>query len=210
MCTNTFNSREAFQEHMMDKHGAQTSRLECSLCHIAFFTKNELKCHTRTHHEPVEQGVEIKCEKCDKSFASKKTMFAHMRNVHNISNKAVKKEKAGEFVCPTCGEKKNSDHNLQQHIRKFHENAFPEPLACQQLNNCSECITSKMLSELTFQRPPHWRMWLSGRLPSSPFPLVKQPISKQFFTILIIANHDVHVCVQVSISTSVKLNGNAS
>merc|ERR1719394_808121 len=54
-------------------------------------------------------------------------MFAHMRNVHNISNKAVKKEKAGEFVCPTCGEKKNSDHNLQQHIRKFHENAFPEP-----------------------------------------------------------------------------------
>merc|ERR1719400_2792534 len=92
MCTNTFNSREAFQEHMMDKHGAQTSRLECSLCHIAFFTKNELKCHTRTHHEPVEQGVEIKCEKCDKSFASKKTMFAHMRNVHNVSNKAVKRK----------------------------------------------------------------------------------------------------------------------
>jgi len=143
MCTNTFNSREAFQEHMMDKHGAQTSRLECSLCHIAFFTKNELKCHTRTHHEPVEQGVEIKCEKCDKSFASKKTMFAHMRNVHNVSNKAVKKEKAGECVCPTCGEKKNSDHNLQQHIRKFHENAFPEPLACQLCANGVKQLRSR-------------------------------------------------------------------
>ena len=85
----------------------------------------------RTNHEPSERGLAIKCEKCDKSFASKKTMFAHMRNVHNVSNKMVKKEKAGECVCPTCGEKKNSDHNLQQHIRKFHENAFPEPLACQ-------------------------------------------------------------------------------
>jgi len=94
-------------------------------------TKNELKCHMRTNHEPNERGLDIKCEKCDKSFASKKTMFAHMRNVHNVSNKMVKKEKASECVCPTCGEKKNSDHNLQQHIRKFHENAFPEPLACQ-------------------------------------------------------------------------------
>ena len=48
------------------------------------------------------------------------------------------------------------------------------------LNNCSEWITSKMLSELTFQKPPCWSMWRSGLSSSFPFPQVILATYKQF------------------------------
>jgi KRAB domain-containing zinc finger protein len=131
LCGNTFNSRGPFHQHMEEAHREQISQFECNLCPAAFYCTKELKGHVKLVHEPSEKGLQLKCEKCDKTFSSRKTKFAHMRGIHNISSKSVKKGKpAGACVCPTCGEKKKSDHNLQQHIRKFHENAFGEPMAC--------------------------------------------------------------------------------
>ena len=75
-------------------------------------------------------GLNLKCGQCDKTFSSKKTKYAHMRGIHGISSKNIKKEKPAVSMCPICGEKKKSEHNLGQHIKKFHENAFSEPIVC--------------------------------------------------------------------------------
>ena len=58
--------------------------------------------------------------------------------IHGISSKAAKKPKR-DTTCQLCGENKKSEHNLNQHYKKFHENAFPEPISCQ------KCVDIKQL-----------------------------------------------------------------
>jgi len=132
---------------MKVSHIEQISRFECKLCQINFYSTRELKGHNRLVHEVCDKGGDLKCDECGKTFSSRKTKFAHMRGIHNISNKGVKKEKPGDCICPTCGENKRSDHNLQQHIKKFHENAFAEPMTC------SLCSEVKQLRNRKYHTP---------------------------------------------------------
>ena len=90
----------------------------------------------QTKLEHPAKNTSLKCEQCEKVFSSKKTKYAHLRSVHGTSNKESKTARpASACVCSVCGEKKKSEHNLSQHIKKFHENAFPEPIVC---NLCTE------------------------------------------------------------------------
>jgi len=130
LCGNTFNSKGPFHTHMQENHADQLRKFECPTCQSGFYFKKELKSHIRLAHEPNEKGLNLKCGQCDKTFSSKKTKYAHMRGIHGISSKNIKKEKPAVSMCPICGEKKKSEHNLGQHIKKFHENAFAEPIVC--------------------------------------------------------------------------------
>ena len=101
---------------------------------MIFGSKKELSTHTKLEHSSKKNS--LKCEQCEKVFSSKKTKYAHLRSVHGTSNKESKKARAtSACVCSVCGEKKKSEHNLSQHIKKFHDNAFPEPIVC---NLCTE------------------------------------------------------------------------
>ena len=119
-----------YHKQVDDLHKEKMVQFECNLCDLTFFSNKELDGHMRLDHESSGKEIQLKCDKCEKVFSSRKTKFAHMRGIHNISSKPTKKEPPGPVVCPICGEKKKSDHNLQQHIKKFHENAFPNPIAC--------------------------------------------------------------------------------
>ena len=67
---------------------------------------------------------------------------------HGIPRKKPPIERRpASLVCPTCGEKKHSEHNLAQHVRKFHEDAFPEPIVCQL------CADTKQLRNRKYHTP---------------------------------------------------------
>ena len=149
LCGNTFNSKNAFQEHMIGLHKEQIKQFECPICPEFFYSKKDWKCHLGEFHEDLDKGLE--CLECKKTFSSRKTMFAHMRSIHKISSKNVKNENPVASMCPTCGEKKKSDHNLQQHIKKFHENAYPEPIACQLCSEVKQLRSRKYHTPYSYQ-----------------------------------------------------------
>lgn len=147
MCALTFNSKDAFSEHMQTSHREALTQFQCKDCSLGFLTKKDLKTHTRITHESGETGLNLKCKSCDKIFSSKKTMYAHLRGIHGISSKAVKRNKPLVTMCSICGEKKKSEHNLAQHMKKFHENAFAEPIAC------DRCTDIKQLRNRKYHTP---------------------------------------------------------
>ena len=135
LCESNFNEKSSFEVHMTEIHEqGGLEKLQCSSCLLRFDSKKELSNHTKLEHSAKKTS--LKCEQCDKVFSSKKTKYAHLRSVHGTSNKESKKDRsASACVCSVCGEKKKSEHNLSQHIKKFHDNAFPEPIVC---NLCTE------------------------------------------------------------------------
>lgn len=96
-------------------------------------TNGDLLEHDSSSNERSTKNgkMSFHCDKCSKSFSSKNLRLKHSRTAHKVEKKEMANlAKPTSFICPTCGEKKNSDHNLAQHIKKFHENAFPEPVVC--------------------------------------------------------------------------------
>ena len=149
LCGNTFNSKSAFQEHMIGLHKEQIKQFECPICPEFFYSKKDWKGHLCEVHAELDKGLE--CHECKKTFSSRKTMFAHMRGIHKISSKNAKNENHVASMCPTCGEKKKSDHNLQQHIKKFHENAYPEPIACLLCSKVKQLRSRKYHTPFSYQ-----------------------------------------------------------
>jgi len=160
VCGNTFNSKIPFKTHMKENHSDQLRKFECSTCRVGFYCKKELKSHIRLAHEPIEKGLNLKCGQCEKTFSSKKTKYAHMRGIHGICSKNIKKEKPAVSMCPICGEKKKSEHNLGQHIKKFHENAFPEPRVCHLCTDIKQLRNRKYHTPYSFEL--HMRQIHSG------------------------------------------------
>ena len=79
---------------------------------------------------------------------SSKARVAPPREDHGRPRKKPPIERRpASLVCPTCGEKKHSEHNLAQHVRKFHEDAFPEPIVCQL------CADTKQLRNRKYHTP---------------------------------------------------------
>ncbi|XP_023346927.1 zinc finger protein 141 isoform X3 [Eurytemora carolleeae] len=77
-------------------------------------------------------------------------MYAHMRGIHGISSKMIKREKPLSTTCIICGEKKKSEHNLTQHMKKFHEGAFPEPISCPQCSDIKQFRNRKYHTPYSF------------------------------------------------------------
>ena len=136
----------------MDKsqHKAESSDLntiECTSCPLKFGNKRELLNHVKSEHR-TRNRTHFKCDKCQRTFSSNKTKLAHLREAHRDARPKPKVEpKPASLMCPTCGEKKNSEYNLSQHIKKFHENAFPEPVVCHL------CTETKQLRNRKYHTP---------------------------------------------------------
>ena len=132
LCETTFNEKSSFEAHLNEPHEPVGGEklFQCSSCPQRFASKIELTNHSKSEHS-TKRPADLKCEQCDKVFSSKKTKYSHLRTVHGTSSRETKKDKAASAcMCPVCGEKKKSEHNLSQHIKKFHENAYPEPIVC--------------------------------------------------------------------------------
>jgi len=150
VCNITFNSKDGFTSHMQITHRDEIEQFQCKECSLGFLTKKELKTHERLTHEEAETGLNLKCKKCNKSFSSKKTMYAHLRSIHGVSNKTVKREKQ-VTMCTICGENKKSEHNLSQHMKKFHENPYPEPITCPHCTNTKQLRNRKYHTPYSFE-----------------------------------------------------------
>ena len=127
---------------------------ECRDCHFNFATHNQLLEHVRSEHT-TQKINSYDCDKCSKSFSSKTLRLKHMRAVHHRKAEDMKTEdsqtKPTSFICPTCGEKKNSDHNLAQHIKKFHENSYPEPVVCHLCQDTKQLRNRKYFTPYSFE-----------------------------------------------------------
>lgn len=140
------------KEGSVDKsqHKAESSDLntiECTSCPLKFGNKRELLNHVKSEHR-TRNRTHFKCDKCQRTFSSNKTKLAHLREAHRDARPKPKVEpKPASLMCPTCGEKKNSEYNLSQHIKKFHENAFPEPVVCHL------CTETKQLRNRKYHTP---------------------------------------------------------
>ena len=149
LCQTTFNEKSSFEAHLNDTHEPNGKKtVQCPSCPARFGSKKELSNHSKLEHSTKKSPPSLKCEHCEKIFSSKKSKYSHLRSVHGTTNRESKKGKAASAcMCPVCGEKKKSEHNLSQHIKKFHENAFPEPIVC------SMCTEIKQLRNRKYHTP---------------------------------------------------------
>ena len=145
---------ETCKEGSEDKsqHKAESSDLntiECTSRPLKFGNKRELLNHVKSEHR-TRNRTHFKCDKCQRTFSSNKMKLAHRREAHGGGVARLKPQvepKPASLMCPTCGEKKNSEYNLSQHIKKFHENAFPEPIVCHL------CTETKQLRNRKYHTP---------------------------------------------------------
>ena len=132
------------------QHKAESSDLntiECTSRPLKFGNKRELLNHVKSEHR-TRNRTHFKCDKCQRTFSSNKMKLAHLREAHGEAGPKPQVEpRPASLMCPTCGEKKNSEYNLSQHIKKFHENAFPEPIVCHL------CTETKQLRNRKYHTP---------------------------------------------------------
>jgi len=106
---------------------AAKSNYQCNRCQLNFGTKKAFINHRKTE-KCGNAKTSFKCKKCTRTFPTKKLRNLHVTESHPSVDAKIAEKPA--LVCQTCGEKKNSEYNLSQHIKKFHENAYPEPIVC--------------------------------------------------------------------------------
>ena len=72
------------------------------------------------------------CEKCDKSFTQKCTLYRHIRTIHGTKPELRK----GEFGCDKCDENFTQKCHLYRHVEKAHGT---EPVLQKGNNVCKQC-----------------------------------------------------------------------
>ena len=123
-CQEVLGSKSIYHHHKHDHTKQNCSRFHSKYCNYS--PNKEKLSRSKTRFE---------CDKCQMVFVTKKMKLQHIRYCHK--KMSIKKSSTGDatgLMCPTCGERKNSETNLAQHIKKFHENAYQEPIVC---NLCS-------------------------------------------------------------------------
>ena len=66
--------------------------------------------------------VKVECKICRNSFANKRCLKIHTKNIHdNLRN----------FECQICSKKFNLFNILRQHVKRTHESQNQEPFECQ-------------------------------------------------------------------------------
>lgn len=144
-CLLNFNSPKPWKDHVRsncDKTAfTQVGKFVCKKCKERFKTKFELHEHVGARHDP-ESADRLICATCGLMFKTEKCRIDHEKRIHKIvtSNHGHSKKKrdrnlpnggASRVVCPTCGFECCTKWVLENHIKKWHENAFPEPRICE-------------------------------------------------------------------------------
>lgn len=112
-----YNCRTSYdlKSHIARKHDKENpilKPLSCSVCSARFFTKNELKNHTKNHIHERER--KFQCPECDFSFFTESALNSHIRETH-------RNEKP--FPCPLCDYKAKRKFELKGHIGRKHKSS---------------------------------------------------------------------------------------
>ena len=81
-----------------------------TFCENAYTTSDQLRIHVRIKHAGLKNH---ECIECGKEFGRRKTLNAHIKNMHSRERKLEQ--------CPFCDKELKDYHYMQRHIRTIHE-----------------------------------------------------------------------------------------
>ncbi|XP_005096459.2 zinc finger protein 423 [Aplysia californica] len=141
LCSETFNSALAMQQHFFTVHSSaeehrKKKSFKCMMCDKECSTLSALQNHILSHRA----GSSLPCDICKKTFTSQRYLNLHMR-VHKQGDKKklddkngaedkmhVEKELSvpevegrGDLNCPVCGENFASTQEIESHLKTHKE-----------------------------------------------------------------------------------------
>ena len=139
ICSQEFSSTNtALKRHLQEIH-QNVKRFNCAVCDYQAFRPNQLAEHNRKVHGHSKLvckncnkefnilrclknhqkvcGVNViqqhKCTSCDKSYASKRALWYHIKVHHSESN---------DFICEICGKNYKRKYSYTRHVNGAHKN----------------------------------------------------------------------------------------
>ena len=150
ICKMKNRSPKELQDHLNKEHQLPNDK-KCTNCELEFPTKPLVALHLVDVHEvkavtaaevlqnpgaKVVQEVNTNafpCQHCDKKFASYRSLFGHVRQVH---------DKANHMKCEHCDYTSYENYKMKQHILRVHTKAYKHP--------CDKCsFVTNLKSQLT-------------------------------------------------------------
>ena len=105
--------QEKNEEKILKLHAHEFETFKCNTCDKQFNCKIDISKHK------CSNGKKNQCEKCLKTFSSRKILEKHERNVHILQRGQVKEEK---FKCIQCNREYKTNSDLETHLLVNHNN----------------------------------------------------------------------------------------
>lgn len=132
LCSSTFGSSSALEEHQRNQHsGTQEREHVCRFCQVSFKSPENMTRHVATSHP---EGASVKCDSCAAMFSDERQMNLHKSKVHgNRQRRDILQRKVWEcmFVVgdddhkEICGYSSSTKTNVSRHIKSQHANFKP-------------------------------------------------------------------------------------
>ncbi|XP_049883250.1 zinc finger protein 260-like isoform X8 [Pectinophora gossypiella] len=122
ICGKQYEMFLSLHKHMNDHY----EHFICEYCGKRFATSQRMLNHARTH----ERG-DFPCKRCEESFPSYASLYAHMAKIHRSNNR---------YKCPICDEKFKSYKDRLKHLKLIHGEkiaVFPCPSCPKVFDLCS-------------------------------------------------------------------------
>lgn len=107
-CKLNYKTQQAYDKHMKNKHGENSTKFICSVCGRSFKEKQILKNHEKIHL-PDEEKLKYPCKFCEKKFINSHCLKVHVARIH---------EKISYFFCEICGKGCTTKSDLLWHMDK--------------------------------------------------------------------------------------------
>ena len=112
-CGKSFTRQWYVNIHKREVHENTEKQFSCNTCDKQFNCKIDISKHK------CSNGKKNQCEKCLKTFSSRKILEKHERNVHILQRGQVKEEK---FKCIQCNREYKTNSDLETHLLVNHNN----------------------------------------------------------------------------------------
>ena len=139
LCNLDFPDLFLFKVHMRRTHKTD-GKYKCDRCDNKVIHHSSYELYL--HHMTKEHGVGVylyKCDKCDKVCKDRRDLKGH--SVVHLSE-----DQREKIVCEQCGRYFKGRHNLNQHLKSFHNEYKIQPK--DKLKNCTKCDKEFNESEL--------------------------------------------------------------